>query len=88
MIFHEIDDDQMKVFISSTGCREKIWFVPPPEAIIGRMIKPLGVRRVQISSSKPPMLDYTCDEHVLNMRLLKAKKWSKSVDFSAKNQRF
>ena len=45
---------------------KKIWFSPPPEASIGRMIKPLGMRRVQTSSSKPPMLDYTCDEHVVN----------------------
>ena len=53
---------------------KKIWFSPPPEASIGRMIKPLGMRRVQTSSSKPPMLDYTCDEHVVNTRWLKAKK--------------
>eukprot|EP00493_Phyllostaurus_siculus_P012676 UN12863 len=27
------------------------------------MIKPFGMKRVQISSSKPPMLDWTCDKH-------------------------
>ena len=34
------------------------------------------------------MLDYTCDEDVVNTRWLKAKQWSKNVDFSGKNQRF
>ena len=35
------------------------------------------------------MLDYTCDEHVVNTRWLKAKKLlKKNVDFLGKNQRF
>ena len=35
------------------------------EASIGCMIRPLGIRRVQISSSKPTMSDYNCDGHKL-----------------------
>ena len=54
---------KMKVVIPSTGCREKNMVFSTPEASIGRMMKPLEVRRVQISSPKPPMLDYTCGEH-------------------------
>ena len=54
----------MKVLLPSRGCREKIWFFPLPEAnTIGRMIKPFGMRRIQISFSKPPMLEYKCGEH-------------------------
>ena len=78
----------MKVVIPSTACREKnmIFFPPPPppEASIGPMIKPFGVRRVQIRSSKSPMLNYMCDEHVVNTRGLKVKKWSKNFIFRVK----
>ena len=61
---------QMKVVIPSTACREKdmVFSTRCDRASIGRMIKPFGVRRVQISSSKPPILDYTCGEHVVNTR--------------------
>ena len=59
----------MKVVIPSFLCREKnVVFSTPPEASMSRMIKPFGVRRAQISSSKSPMLDYTCGEHVVNTR--------------------
>ena len=68
---------QLKVVLPSRGCRGKYgFFHPPPEAsTIGRMIKPFGMRRIQISFSKPPMLDYTCGEHVVNTRWVKVKKW-------------
>ena len=51
----------------SIKCRENKVF-STPGASIGRMIKLFGVRRVQISSSKPPMLDYTYGQHVANTR--------------------
>ena len=66
----------------------KKWFSRPPEASISRTTKLFGVRRDQISSYKPPMLDYTCVEHVVNTRWLNEKKCSKNVDFYPKNQRF
>ena len=53
------------------------------EASISCMIKSFGMRRVQISSSKLPMLDYMCGEHVVNT-LTKSKKWSKKVKLPAK----
>ena len=77
----------MKLVIPSTGFREKYVF-STPEAIIGRIIKLFGIRRIQIRSSKPPMLDYTRGEHVVNMRWLKVKKLLKNVDFYPKNQSF
>ena len=46
---------------------KKMWFFPPPEASIGRMIKPLGMRRVQTSSSNPPMLDYPKNQRFLTI---------------------
>ena len=61
------------------GVQRQKKFCRPPEASIGRMIEPLGVRRVQIIASNPPMLNYTCDEHVVNTRWLKVKKWSTNV---------
>ena len=78
----------MKVVIPRTHTRHKKWFSRPPEASISRMTKLFGVRRDQISSSKPPMLDYTCGEHVVNTRWLNVKKCSKNVDFLGKNERF
>ena len=68
--------------------RKKVWFSRPPEASMSRMIKSFGLRRVQISSSKSPMLDYTCGEHAVNTRRLNVKKFWKIVDFYAKNRRF
>ena len=59
----------------------KKWFSRPPEASISRMTKLFVVKRGQISSSKPPILDYTCGKHVVNTRWLNVKKWSKKVDF-------
>ena len=55
----------------------------PPEASIGRMIKPFGMRKIQISSSNlpnAPMLDYTCGQHAL----IKSEKMAKNVDFYPK----
>ena len=78
----------MKVVIPSTACNEKNMVFFTPEARIDRIIKPFGVRRVQISSSKPPMLDYTCGKHVINTCWLKEKKLSKNVDFYPKKQHF
>ena len=60
----------LKVVIPRTHTRRKKWFSRPPEASISRMTKLFGVKRDQISSSKPPMLDYTYDEYVVNMRWL------------------
>ena len=62
---------------------KKIWFFPP-EASIGRMIKPLGMRRLQTCSSKSTMFDYTCDEHVVKTRWLKAKNCQKTLIFRLK----
>ncbi len=47
---------------------QKNRFLDPPEASISRMTKLFGIRRDQINFSKPPMLDYACDEHVVNTR--------------------
>ena len=67
---------------------EKKWFFRSPGSSISRMTKLFGVRRDQISSYKPPMLDYTCGEHVVNTRWLNVKKCSKNVDFYHKNHHF
>ena len=40
----------------------------PPEANNGCMIKPFEMKSVQISSSKPPMLNYASGENVVNTR--------------------
>jgi len=53
----------MKVLIQRTHTRNKKMVFSTPEASISRMTKMFGVRKDQISSSKPPMLDYTCGAH-------------------------
>ena len=52
---------------------------PPPRSKYWSYDQTVWMRRIQTSSSKPPMFDYTCDEHVVNTHWLKAKNGQKTL---------
>ena len=57
----------------------KKWFFRPPEANIGRMIKPFEVRRLQMIPSKPPMSDFSGIKNRDHTRYPKFWLWGKCV---------
>ena len=71
----------LKVVIPRTVCRVKKRFFGPPEVSFTSMAKPFEMRRLQMTSSKPPMSNFMLGQHVVNSCWLKVKKWPKKYLF-------